>query len=122
MISPLHLSSNKECIDGNERHATGFPRSGSVASTEDAKPRDLIEGVTGYGPDLVKLEPKHSPATEDQRRKVLEAERPFIEQFEYADTWGHALVRVRGAQVQAAVFRGVERKAWKDLALTAALV
>jgi len=36
----------------------------SVASNADALPRDLIEDVKGYGPDLVKLEPHHSPDTE----------------------------------------------------------
>lgn len=93
----------------------------SVASSADAKPRDFIEGVNDYGPDLVKLEPKHAPETEEQRRKLLEQERPFLEHFEYADTWGHALVRVRGDQVQAAVYRGLERTAWKNLDLTKGL-
>lgn len=90
----------------------------SVGSTAAVKPRDLIEGVKGYTPDLVKLEPKHSPDTEDLRRKTLELEQPFIEQFEYADTWGHALVSVHGDQVEASVFQGLERKAWKNLDLT----
>jgi Calcineurin-like phosphoesterase len=93
----------------------------SVASTADAQPRDLIEGVEGYTPDLVKLEPNHSPDTLDLRRKTLELEQPFIEQFEYADTWGHALVSVRGDQVRASVFNGLERQAWKNLDLTSAL-
>jgi hypothetical protein len=89
----------------------------SVADTPDARPRDLIEDVQGYGPDLVKLEPRHSPDTGDRRRKVLEAERPFIEHFEYANTWGHALLSVRGDRIRASVFRGLDRTAWKDLDL-----
>jgi hypothetical protein len=93
----------------------------SVGSSADAKPRDLIEDAKGYGPDLVKLEPKHSPDTEARRREVLEAERPFVERFEYADTWGHAVVSVRGDRVRAAVCRGLERAAWKELDLTATL-
>jgi hypothetical protein len=93
----------------------------SVGSTSGAKPRDLIEAVDGYTPDLVKLEPKHSPETEDLRRKTLELEQPFIEKFEYADTWGHALVSVRGDQVGASIFQGLERKAWKNLDLTSGL-
>jgi len=93
----------------------------SVGSTAPIKPRDLIESVEGYTPDLVKLEPKHSPETEDLRRKTLELEQPFIEQFEYADTWGHALLRVRGDQIQASIYQGLERKAWKTLDLTSAL-
>ena len=90
----------------------------SVASSADAAPRDLIEGVEKYGPDLVRLEPKHAPDTVDQRRRALEEERPFIERFEYADTWGHALVTVRGDQVHASVYRGLGRDAWKSLDLT----
>ena len=90
----------------------------SVASSADAAPRDLIEGVEKYGPDLVRLEPKHAPDTVDQRRRALEEERPFIERFEYADTWGHALVTVRGNQVHASVYRGPGRDAWKSLDLT----
>src|SRR5205823_13872852 len=82
----------------------------SVAASADGNPRDLIEGVAGYGPDLVKLEPRHSPETETRRRQLLEEERRFIEHFEYADTWGHALVKVRGGQVRAEVCRGLDRQ------------
>jgi hypothetical protein len=90
----------------------------SVANTADAKPRDLLEGVEAYNPDLVKLEPKHSPDTEKARRDALEAERPFIEHFEYADTWGHAMLTVRGESVGAEVFRGMETLPWKSLDLS----
>ncbi len=93
----------------------------SVASSEDAKPRDLLEQVKDYGPDLVKLEPRHSPDTEDRRRQILERERPCIERFEYANTWGHALVRVRGTEVQADVFRGMDQTVWKSLDLSQSL-
>jgi hypothetical protein len=77
--------------------------------------------LAGYGPDLVKLEPRHSPDTEGRRRQILEEERRFIVHFEYADTWGHALVKVRGGQERADVRRGLERQAWKSLDLTGAL-
>ena len=39
----------------------------SPPSSITVRPRDVIEGVQGYGPDLVKLEPRHSPDTEQQR-------------------------------------------------------
>jgi hypothetical protein len=94
----------------------------SVAASADGAPRDRIEGLDGYGRDLVKLEPRHSPETVERRRQMLEDERRFIEHFEYADTWGHALVRVRGDAVRAEVFRGLEREAWKGLDLTRPLV
>ena len=93
----------------------------SVASNADALPRDLIEDVKGYGPDLVNLESRHSPDTEKKRCSILEMERPFIEQFEYADTWGHALLSVRGDQLNVSVFRGLYRQAWKSFDLTKAI-
>src|SRR5690606_17248607 len=93
----------------------------SVAHSADATPRDLIEDTKGYGPDLVNLEPKHSPETVDLRREILESERPLIEQFEYANTWGHAFVRVSGDNIHASVFRGFNREAWKEIDLTGAM-
>lgn len=93
----------------------------SVAASADGKPRDLIEGVAGYTPDLVKLEPHHSPETEGRRRQILEEERRFIEHFEYADTWGHALVKIRGGQIRAEICRGLDRQPWKTLDLTGPL-
>ena len=93
----------------------------SVATDEQARPRDLLEGVDRYTPDLVDLEPKHSPETVARRREVLAAERPFIERFEYADTWGHALVTVRGDGVRAEIIRGLGQEPWKALDLTGPL-
>lgn len=93
----------------------------SVAGTADAAPRHLIEDVAEYGPDLVNLEPQHSPETRERRRQVLESERRFIERFEYAETWGHALITVRGDHVEASVCRGLDRSAWKRIDLTDAL-
>jgi hypothetical protein len=93
----------------------------SVASSEDARARDLREGRQSYGPNLVELEPRHSPDTVQQRRHVLETEAPLIENFEYADTWGHALVMVQGEQVRAEVFRGFDRRVWKSIDLTGLL-
>ena len=93
----------------------------SVAASPDGRPKDQLEGLDRYGPDLVNLEPRHAPDTVDERRRLLEAEKPFIEHFEYADTWGHALVRVAGDQVRAEVCRGLDRAAWKSLDLTGPL-
>ncbi len=93
----------------------------SVAASPDGKPRDQLEGVDRYTPDLVNLEPKHAPDTVEDRRRLLAAEKPFIEHFEYADTWGHAVVRVTGDQMRAEVCRGLDRRAWKTLDLTGPL-
>jgi hypothetical protein len=90
----------------------------SVAASEHAEPRALIEGADGYGPGLVTLEPRHSPETEERRRAVLQDERRWIEHFEYADTWGHALVALTAGEARVDVFRGLGRTPWKHLDLT----
>jgi hypothetical protein len=92
----------------------------SVAATPDGKPKDERHGLDDYRPDLVDLEPKHSPETAQARRDLLSAERPFIERFEYADTWGHALVRIGQRGVTADVYRGFEAEPWKQLTLSTA--
>ena len=85
----------------------------SVAATSDGKPRDERSGIEAYDPDLVELEPRHAPETVAIRRELLTAERPFINHFEYADTWGHAVVRVRGGRIAAEIFRGLDPMPWK---------
>ncbi len=93
----------------------------SVAASSDGKPRDQRSGLADYRPDLVDLEPRHSPETVTIRRELLAAERPFIEHFEYADTWGHAAVHVRGGQVTAEIYRGFEQEPSKKADFSALL-
>ena len=45
--------------------------------------------------------------------ELLAAERPFIEHFDYADTWGHAVVRLTGGKIAADIYRGFDPKSWK---------
>jgi len=89
----------------------------SVAKDAQAEPRDLREGIDAYGPDLLDLEPRHAPETIDRRRALLTAERPFIDRYEYADTWGNALIRIEGDSVTAEVHRGLDPTPWKRLDL-----
>lgn len=90
----------------------------SVAATSDGRPRDERSGIDDYRPDLVDLEPRHAPDTVQARRDLLAAERPFIEHFEYADTWGHALLHLRQGQLQAVVYRGLDPAPWKQFNLS----
>lgn len=90
----------------------------SVATDPEGKPKDERQGLEAYKPELVELEPKHAPDTVDKRRALLEAERPFIERYEYADTWGHARLRVTREGVRAEVCRGLGSEAWRTLDLS----
>jgi hypothetical protein len=92
----------------------------SVASSDDGRPRDELQGLEDYRADLVDMEPQHSPDTVDLRRSVLAAEKPFIEHFEYADAWGHAILHLRGDRCSAEVMRGFDAGPWKTLDLAPA--
>jgi hypothetical protein len=91
----------------------------SVATDEAAKPKDERAGLEAYSPDLVTLEPQHDPGTVEDRRKILSAEREFVTHYEYADTWGHAVLRISRDGVKAGVCRGLMKETWRELDLTA---
>jgi hypothetical protein len=87
----------------------------SVAANADGKLKDERSGLDQYTPDLVDLEPRHAPETVADRRDLLAAERPFIEHYEYADTWGHAVVKANGGKLAATVYRGLNNEPWKTI-------
>ncbi|MBX6316116.1 MAG: metallophosphoesterase [Isosphaeraceae bacterium] len=91
----------------------------SVLPRPDVRPKDVVEGVAHFGPDLVRLEPKFSPATEPERRAALQAEAPFIQYYEYADAPGYARLTIRGTRVTADLQAGLGRPPWRRLNLTA---
>jgi hypothetical protein len=93
----------------------------SVAASSDGQQKDVRAGLDQYTPDLVDLEPKHAPDTVAARRDLLAAERPFIEHFDYADTWGHAVVRLTAGKIAADIYRGFEPKPWKKADFSALL-
>ncbi len=90
----------------------------SVISAPEPRPHHLLSGVRDYNGDQVAVEPNFSPATEQQRRTVYEAEAPFVKQFQYADLPGYAVLQVNGSQVTATIYGGVGRQAWRTLALS----
>lgn len=90
----------------------------SVATDPQAMAKDERKGLEAYGPDLISLEPRHSPETAKEREALLEAERPFIERFEFADTWGHARLCFTRDSVQADVCRGLSTETWRSLKLS----
>lgn len=91
----------------------------SVLSAPAAKAKDLLTGPDHYTPDQIKVEPTFSPANEAERRAVYEAERPFVNAFEYADLPGYAVVAVEGPQVTVRMYAGATRELWRTVNLTA---
>ncbi|MBI5773253.1 MAG: metallophosphoesterase [Verrucomicrobia bacterium] len=90
----------------------------SVVNAADTQAKDLLSGVPDYTGDQIKVEPKHSPDTEQERRAVYEVERPFVKSFAYADLPGYAVVTVDGAQVRVKMFSGCSRDVWRTVDLS----
>lgn len=90
----------------------------SVVGAATVSPRTVLAGVAEYTGDQIRVEPAHSPETEPERRAILEAERPSIGAFDYADLPGHAVITVKGAAVEARVFSGIRRKLWRTVDLS----
>jgi hypothetical protein len=93
----------------------------SIIPKRDAAPRDHLQGVDRYHPELVKLEPNFSPTTEAERREILRAEAPLVRQFEYADAPGYAVVTVDGASVKASCRHGLGKGVWQEVDLSGLL-
>lgn len=92
----------------------------SVISSPNVSVRDHREGVEAFGGAMVELEPEFQPATEAERRKMLEDEKPHITSFEFADFPGYAVINVSDSGVVADIFVADSGKAWKSVSLTPA--
>lgn len=90
----------------------------SVVSKADVKPDTVLDGLKDYNGDQIRVEPKHSPETETQRRAVYATEAPFVRSFAYADMPGHAAITINGAQVQVVMYSGITRDVYKTVDLT----
>lgn len=93
----------------------------SVVNSASTKPQTVLRGTEAYTPEQIVVEPKFSPETADKRRAILDAERPHIRAFEYADLPGHAVVRVQGGRVTAEICAGVTREVYRTVDLTGEL-
>lgn len=85
----------------------------SVISAPNVTPSNELNGLKDYNADQIKVEPRFSPGTENERRAVYDAERPFVERFEYANLPGYAVVTVDGAAVEVEIYSGVGRTIWR---------
>lgn len=93
----------------------------SVIYAADVQPAFERSGLKDYNGNLVNVEPRFSPDTEQLRRTIFEAERPAITSFEFADLPGYAVVKVNGSRVQIDMFSGVGRKLWRHVDFTGLL-
>jgi hypothetical protein len=93
----------------------------SVIHSPEITASHQLSGKNSYNPDQVSVEPSFSPSTETQRRAVYETEAAFVQQFEYADLPGYAVVAVNGPRVTARVYSGITRRLWRTLELSGLL-
>jgi hypothetical protein len=93
----------------------------TVLNNADPKPQLERYGLDTYNGDLVNVEPRFSPQTEQLRRQLFEAEKPTITSFEFADLPGWAVVTVNGPRVQIDMFSGVGRQRWRQVDFTGLL-
>jgi 3',5'-cyclic AMP phosphodiesterase CpdA len=102
------------------RTATGsFVQLGlnSVVSAPKVTVKNHREGLKAYGGALVELEPEFQPNTREERRTLLEREKPHIAHFEFADFPGYAVIHVSGAAVRADIYPADSDKPWKAVSL-----
>jgi hypothetical protein len=93
----------------------------SIINAPEVQPKDQLSGIAEYNGDQIRVEPRHSPETEKERRAIYEAEKPFVTSFTYADLPGHAVISVDGAGVTARMYSGVSRQLWKEVDLVQAM-
>lgn len=90
----------------------------SVVNAANPKATTELDGLKDYTPDQIRVEPKHSPETEAQRRAVYVAEAPLVHSFSYADLPGHAVVQVTDDRVEARMYAGVSREVYRTVDLS----
>jgi len=86
----------------------------SVLNSSSISVRDHLEGIENYGGSLVELEPEFQPDTKQQRQKMLEDEKPYIDHFEFANFPGYAVINVSDTGISADIHTGDSDKIWKS--------
>jgi 3',5'-cyclic AMP phosphodiesterase CpdA len=89
----------------------------SVVSAPRVTVKNHLEGLRAYGGALVELEPEFQPDTREQRRTLLEQEKPQIAHFEFADFPGYAIINVSDATVRADIYPADSDQPWKTVSL-----
>ncbi len=89
----------------------------SVISSPEISVKDHLKGLKNYGGALVDLEPDFSPATKQQRQKMLEDEKPYISYFEFANFPGYAVINVSDNGINIDIYKGDSDTLWKNVPL-----
>ena len=89
----------------------------SVISSPEISVKDQLKGLSNYSSDLVDLEPDFSPDTKQQRRKILEDEKPYISYFEFANFPGYAVINVSDTGIDIDIYKGDSDTLWKNVPL-----
>jgi hypothetical protein len=100
------------------RTATGpFVQLGlnSVVSAPKVTVKNHLEGLKAYDGTLVELESEFQPNTREERRTLLEQEKPHIAHFEFADFPGYAVIHVSNATVRADIYPADSDRPWKTV-------
>ena len=89
----------------------------SVISSPEVSVKDHLKGLENYDGALVDLEPEFSPATKQQRQKILEDEKPYISYFEFANFPGYAVINVSNTGIDIDIYKGDSGTIWKNVPL-----
>ena len=90
----------------------------SVIDSPNISVRDRFEGVGNYDAALLDLEPEFQPDTKQERQKMLEDEKPYIDHFEFADFPGYAVINISDAGINADIYTGDSGEVWKSVPLS----
>jgi len=91
----------------------------SVVTSDHPTAKTEKIGVSAYTSGLVNLEPAFDPATLTERMQFLTQEQPYIQQYEYADLSGFAVLDVYVAGVTCQYYGGINSTAYRSPSIKA---
>jgi hypothetical protein len=92
---------------------------GSVIPSLHAPIKNHLKGLDAYNADLVNLEPNFSKISLEERKGILEKEKPSIRYYEYADFCGYSTVSISDDnEVTLSIFANVDKAPWTTINLT----
>lgn len=93
---------------------------GSVMNPEQKEVKDHLVGIDTYNEDLVNLEPDFHPKSLEERKTIINTEKPFIKFFEYADFCGYSEMKVSDkGNILFTLYQNSNATPWKSFDLSA---